>query len=167
MHSETPYWPPWQELTTALRALKGYFGSSLNKSRQGSSHRSAFIQYYPFKTTPSKGYGKAISQARAQDSIGIRVRPFILASSTGCPYSCHIRRRPATPGILDSIFGRLFVRYSGLPTLSPECDGDERMGAPSKRVDIEYWFPLSIWSTIVRIQLMSSLNSGPSLGLDI
>ncbi|KAK3935168.1 ankyrin repeat-containing domain protein [Diplogelasinospora grovesii] len=109
---------------------------------------------------------EAATPARAQDSIGVRVRPYVATCHPGCPCSCHAPQRSATPAILNNILGRLFVGYSGLPVLSPKCDDEECRGARTKQVSMEYWFPISIWPTIVRIQLALSINGGPSLHLE-
>ncbi|RYP49792.1 hypothetical protein DL768_004579 [Monosporascus sp. mg162] len=88
---------------------------------------------------PPQTHKESAIPSRTGDSIGLRVRP---------------------------ILGRLFVGYSGLPIISPKCDNDECRGARAKQVSMEYWFPTSIWSTIVRIQVGISLNRGPSLHLE-
>lgn len=106
------------------------------------------------------------SYDKGQDSISVRVRPYITTCGTNCPCSCHATQRSATPAILNGMLGRLFVGYSGLPMLSPKCDNKGCLRARAKQVSVEYWFPTSIWSTIVRLQVGSGFNGGPSLQLD-
>lgn len=117
--------------------------------------------------SPARKEDGGTTPALPQDSIGIRVRPYIASCRTGCPCSCHAQQRSSTPGILNSILGRLFIGYSGFPALSPKCDSSGCLGARGKQVSMEYWFPMSVWSSFVRIQLLSNLNGGPSLCLDV
>ncbi|KAK4642371.1 hypothetical protein QC761_508160 [Podospora bellae-mahoneyi] len=71
-----------------------------------------------------------------------------------------------TPAILHNLLGRLFLGYSGLPLRSSKCDSEECRGARARQVSMEYWFPMSLWSTIIRLQIVTTLNGGPSLYLD-
>ncbi|KAK4653581.1 hypothetical protein QC762_508160 [Podospora pseudocomata] len=102
----------------------------------------------------------------SEDTISVRVRPFIATCHTGCRCCCHAQQRSATPAILNNLLGRLFLGYSGLPLLSSKCDSEECRGARARQVSMEYWFPMSLWSTIIRLQVVTSLNGGPSLHLD-
>ena len=142
--------------------------SRLLQNRQftqvGSSYHAPVRPKSP--TTPSK-LEKATAPATPQNSIGIRVRPYITTCQTSCPCSCHAPQRSATPGILNSILGRLFIGYSGFPVLNPKCDNGECSGTHDKQVTAEYWFPTGVWSGIVRMQAVMSLNGGPSLSLDV
>ncbi|KAH7309753.1 ankyrin repeat-containing domain protein [Stachybotrys elegans] len=71
-----------------------------------------------------------------------------------------------SPSLLDSILGRIFIGYSGLPALSPNCDNNDCRGPPAKQVSVEYWFPASIWSAILRVHIGFALSGGPSLHLE-
>ncbi|KAM7193002.1 Ankyrin repeat-containing domain protein [Rhypophila sp. PSN 637] len=120
----------------------------------------------PHKKLSTGGEVRPPSPAPIQDSIGLRVRPHMTNCRPGCPCSCHMSQRSASPSILNSILGRLFIGYSGLPVVSQRCDDDECRGARSKQVSVEYWFPTSILSTIVRVQVGVALGGGPSLYLE-
>lgn len=132
-------------------------------SQVGSSYS---VPMRPRERIPLSKHEKALTSPRAQDSIGFRVRPYAAACYTGCRCSCHIKQCSATPASLSSFLGRFFVGYSGLPVLSPKCDSGECQRARATQVSVEYWFPMSIWSTIVQIQLGLSLYGGPSLKLE-
>ncbi|KAL7921340.1 ankyrin repeat-containing domain protein [Trichoderma austrokoningii] len=86
-------------------------------------------------------------------SLGIRATPY----RKHCSCSCH------TPAFLNNLLGRLFVRYASLPSISPKCDNQERQASRSGKISLEYWFPPSIWSRILRMEL----STGPSLQLDM
>lgn len=101
-----------------------------------------------------------------QDGISVRVRPRIATCRLGCSCSCHKEQSSTTPAFLNGILGRLFVGYSGLPILSPNCDSKGCWKSQTKQVSVEYWFPTNIWSTIVRVQMGSGFIGGPSLQLD-
>lgn len=112
------------------------------------------------------GYQSAKARPRAQDGISVRVRPYISTCPNGCPCSCHTQQRSSTPGFLNSVLGHLFVGYSGLPMLSPACDRKGCRKVRATQVNMEYWFPTSMWSTIVRVQMGSGFNEGPLMQLD-
>lgn len=98
--------------------------------------------------------------------IGIRVTPSVRTCRAGCPCSCHSQRCSSTPAVLNNLLGRLFVGYAGLPALSPKCNKEDCQGSRSSNVSLEYWFPTSFLSKIVRMQLAYHQNVGPSLHLD-
>lgn len=107
--------------------------------------------------------------SRGEDGISFRVRPCLDSCLTpSCTCSCHVRRDAATSGVLNSLLGRLFVGYSGLPLLSSKCDNNECQGSKGRRseLSLEYWFPTSLWSTIVRMHVGLHPNAGPSLQLE-
>ncbi|KAK4207285.1 ankyrin repeat-containing domain protein [Rhypophila decipiens] len=120
----------------------------------------------PHKRLSTGGEVRPPSPAPIQDSIGLRVRPHMTNCRPSCPCSCHISQRTTSPSVLNSILGRLFIGYSGLPVISQRCDDDECRGARSKQVSVEYWFPTSILSTIVRVQVGVALGGGPSLYME-
>lgn len=132
-------------------------------SQVGPSYQAPVRQKKP-ATAPK--HERPISSVRAEDEIGIRVRPYVTTCRPGCPCACHSPQRSATPTLFNAILGRLFVGYSGLPALTPKCDDAECMGSRGKQISLEYWFPMSIWCTIVRVQVGVSLNGGPSLHLE-
>ena len=102
----------------------------------------------------------------AADGIGVRFRPYVIACRPGCPCVCHSPWRSSTPGALNAVLGRLFVAYAGLPALGRPCDKPECQGSHASQISMEYWFPMNIWSTIVRVQLGYHANAGPSLQLE-
>ena len=117
-------------------------------------------------TLPSSRTSESIMPTRFEESIGLRVRPYMATCLPSCPCSCHAPQRSASPSILNSILGRLFVGYSGLPVISPKCDDEECQGGRAKQVSMEYWFPMSIWSTIVRVEMGTRLNGVPWFHLE-
>ncbi|KAK0721386.1 ankyrin repeat-containing domain protein [Apiosordaria backusii] len=132
-------------------------------SQLGSSYN---VPAKPRKRQSIPKYETEPATIRTEDSIGVRVRPFVATWHTGCRCWCHTQQRSATPAVLNNLLGRLFVGYSGLPVLSQKCDNEECRGVLSKQISMEYWFPISLWSTIIRLQLGTSLNGGPTLHLE-
>ncbi|KAI0098059.1 ankyrin repeat-containing domain protein [Nemania sp. FL0031] len=104
--------------------------------------------------------------AAEMNDIGIHVAPNVVSCRAGCPCSCHLERRFSTPHFLSSPLGRLAIRATGGPVGNTKCDDDTCGGSPIRQVNLEYWFPLSFWSTIVRVQVTYGLNMGPTLNLE-
>ncbi|KAI9746289.1 MAG: hypothetical protein M1835_002448, partial [Candelina submexicana] len=74
--------------------------------------------------------------------------------------------RSSTPGIVDRVFGQMFVGYAGLPLVNAKCDIDTCKKNQAAHISIEYWFPLGfVWSKILRLQLTYQPNIGPQFGL--
>ncbi|KAK4178478.1 hypothetical protein QBC36DRAFT_385880 [Triangularia setosa] len=103
---------------------------------------------------------------RSETSISVRVRPCVATCHAGCRCCCHTQQCSATPAALNNLLGRVFVGYSGLPVPNQQCDNEECRGARAKQISMEYWLPMSLWSTIVRLQIGTSLNGGPSLHIE-
>lgn len=83
-----------------------------------------------------------------------------------CNCSCHSEYNSKTPGYLDRIMGRLFLGYSGFPSLVTSCDLTICQRSQSPSVSAEYWFPLGFcWSQIVRFELGYQAQLGPQFGL--
>jgi len=123
----------------------------------------------PLRPRPRLASGEKVRtplRAPVQDSIGLRVQPHTTTCRLGCPCACHTLQRSASPSILNNILGCLFVGYSGLPVIGPSCDDQDCRGARTKQVSVEYWFPASMWSAIIRVQVGMALGRGPSLYLE-
>lgn len=102
----------------------------------------------------------------SRDNFSIRVTPHTTTCRADCPCSCHTERSSASPPILNTLLGRLFVGYTGLPILSPKCNDEEYRGSRASQVSMEYWFPFSMWSTIVRFHMGYRPDFGPSLHIE-
>ena len=97
--------------------------------------------------------------------VGIRVTHYNSCRS-GCPCSCHVQTTSSTPGIIDRMFGQMFVGYAGLPFLSPKCNIGSCEKSQAAHVSLEYWFPLGfVWSQIVRFRLTYQPSVGPQFEL--
>ncbi|QUC23122.1 uncharacterized protein UV8b_07363 [Ustilaginoidea virens] len=77
------------------------------------------------------------------------------------------QKSSSSPAILGNFLGRLFVGFAGLPVLNQKCDTHACKGAQSSKVSMsmEYWFPASFWSSIVRVDISYHHDLGPSLQL--
>ena len=99
------------------------------------------------------------------EDIGMRVSQYG-ACRPGCPCRCHVQTRSSTPGLVDRVFGRMFVGYAGVPLVSDKCDTDSCEKNQAVHVSVEYWFPLGfVWSKILRLQLTYRPNIGPQFEL--
>ena len=88
------------------------------------------------------------------------------ACRPGCPCNCHLQTRSSTPGLLDRVFGQMFVGYAGLPFVSAKCDKESCQTSQAAHVSVEYWFPLGFaWSKIFRFQLTYQARIGPQFEL--
>ncbi|KAI8949596.1 ankyrin repeat-containing domain protein [Xylaria longipes] len=100
------------------------------------------------------------------NDMGVRVTPYIVSCRAGCACSCHLQRRSSSPHLLSSLLGRLTIATAGVPVMNAKCDDDTCRGSPIRQVNLEYWFPLGFWSTIIRMQVTYGLNMGPTLNLE-
>ncbi|KAI0427180.1 ankyrin repeat-containing domain protein [Xylaria sp. FL1042] len=105
-------------------------------------------------------------ESAEMSDMGVRVTPYIVSCQAGCPCSCHLQRRSSSPHFLSNVLGRLTIGIAGVPVLNAKCDDDACRGSPIRQVNLEYWFPLGFWSTIVRMQVTYGLSMGPTLNLE-
>ncbi|KAM0517681.1 hypothetical protein ACHAPE_004654 [Trichoderma viride] len=78
-----------------------------------------------------------------------------------------MQKNSASPAFLISLLGRFFVGYAGMPAMNPKCDNKECQGSRSGKMSLEYWFPASVWSRILRMEVSFHHRAGPSLQLDM
>ncbi|TGJ79061.1 hypothetical protein E0Z10_g9705 [Xylaria hypoxylon] len=136
-------------------------------------HSSQFMQVGSLYQSVRPEPKRPLPQARQDflnpvemNDMGVRVTPYIISCRAGCPCSCHLQRRSSTPHLLSSLLGRLTIGTAGVPALNAKCDDDTCRGSPIRQVNLEYWFPLGFWSTIIRMQVTYGLNMGPTLNLE-
>jgi hypothetical protein len=67
--------------------------------------------------------------------------------------------------MLERVVGKLFLGYAGMPLFIPKCNVPDCQKAQTARVSMEYWFPTSYLSQIVRFQLAIE-NTGPQFALN-
>lgn len=58
-----------------------------------------------------------------------------------CDCDCHTYRRTRSPQQLQSFLGALFVGYTGLPALTPDCTNEKCRRSSEAFVQINYYFP--------------------------
>lgn len=88
------------------------------------------------------------------------------ACRPGCMCACHHQAKTSSHGVLDRIFGQLFIGYCGLPMMSPKCNVPTCERAQNATASVEYWFPPAfVWSQIVRLQVSYRPNLGPQFEL--
>ena len=104
-------------------------------------------------------------QSKSSEDVGMRVTQYC-ACRPGCLCVCHVQTRSLTPGLIDRVFGQLFVGYAGLPLVNAECDSASRGKNQPAHVSVEYWFRLGfVWSKILRLQVTHQPRIGPQFGL--
>lgn len=119
-------------------------------------------------------YSKPLPPARKQtqhqeltgsEDLGMRLTQYGVCRP-GCPCRCHVQTRSSTPGLIDRVFGQLFVGYAGLPLVNAKCDTDSCEKNQAAQVSVEYWFPLGfVWSKILRLQMTYQPHIGPQFEL--
>lgn len=119
-------------------------------------------------------YSRPLPSARKQtqhqdltgsEDFGMRLTQYGVCRP-GCPCRCHVQTRSSTPGLIDRVFGQLFVGYAGLPLVNAKCDTDSCENTQAAQVSVEYWFPLGfVWSKILRLQMTYQPHIGPQFEL--
>lgn len=84
-----------------------------------------------------------------------------------CPCVCHNKRKAkaAIPAIMENVFGKMFVGYTGLPVLGPPCDFRGCKDKQSPTLTMEYWFPWWMVSKYIRMNFKYLPSTGPQLQL--
>ena len=99
------------------------------------------------------------------EDVGMRVTQYRVCRP-GCPCRCHVQTRSSTPGLIDRVFGQIFVGYAGLPLVNPKCNTHLCERNQAAHVSVEYWFPLGfVWSKILRLQVTYQPHIGPQFEL--
>ncbi|EFR04046.1 hypothetical protein MGYG_07052 [Nannizzia gypsea CBS 118893] len=86
--------------------------------------------------------------------------PYRLRCAPACTCACHTQLQRASPNLFGRVLGQLFVGCSGIPYLSPNCDIDTCTKYRASKISMEYWFPMGLNSTIVRLQAGYQANTG-------
>ena len=132
----------------------------LNQLGNSYGHRSS----YPRASPPIR---KDTQHMSAESSEGVRMRVAQRgACRPGCPCNCHLQTRYSTHGLVDRVFGHMFVGYAGFPFVSAKCDTDSCENSQAAHISVEYWFPLGFaWSKILHLQLTYQTRIGPQFEL--
>lgn len=119
---------------------------------------------YPGLLPPNRKHTQHLSSG-SSDGVGMRVTQRG-ACRPGCPCNCHSHSRVSTPGLVDRVFGQMFVGYAGLPFVNIKCDTDSCGKSQAANISVEYWFPPGFaWSNILRFELTYQARIGPHFGL--
>lgn len=84
-----------------------------------------------------------------------------------CPCACHAKRelKLTTSGMMESVLGKMFVGYSGLPVLNKPCDFRGCRDRQNAAATIEYWFPWWFVSMNSKLCLTYLPSTGPQFQL--
>ena len=80
-----------------------------------------------------------------------------------CICSCHHHVHHRSPSLLDSVVGRLFLGYSGLPYLLQKCDTEACQKLPTKIAYLKYVFPSWLLEQALQMTVLLSKSRGPEL----
>ncbi len=104
-------------------------------------------------------------ESKSSEDVGMKVTQYGTCRPR-CHCRCHVQTRSSTPGLVDRVFGQLFVGYAGLPLGSAKCDMVSCERNQAAHVTVEYWFPLGfVWSKILLLQLTYQPHIGPQFEL--
>lgn len=84
-----------------------------------------------------------------------------------CPCACHTKRKVKVtgPGIMESLLGKMFVGYTGLPVLNKNCDFRGCRDQQNPTAIMEYWFPWWFVSMNLKIYFKYLPSTGPQFQL--
>ena len=138
-----------QDLSDRLDALKTMI---LNGQMQDSSRPDE-------SSIPSKE-GTSTQALRISTSHRIPCRNW-------CPCACHTKSnlKLTAPRMMESVLGKMFVGYSGLPVLNKPCDFRGCRDRQNATATMEYWFPWWFVSMNLRLCLTYLPWTGPQLQL--
>ena len=58
-----------------------------------------------------------------------------------CDCACHTYTRTRTPQVVQNVLGALFVGYTGLPRLTPDCANEKCRRSSEAYLQLNYYFP--------------------------
>jgi len=84
-----------------------------------------------------------------------------------CPCACHAKQKLKLtgPGMMESVLGKMFVGYSGLPVLNRPCDFRGCKDRQNATATMEYWFPRWFVSMNLKLYLTYLPWTGPQFQL--
>jgi hypothetical protein len=80
-----------------------------------------------------------------------------------CSCRCHVRRELRTPGLAKRFIGSLFIGYSGVPMVTPQCDEKQCRKRSTSRIILSYQFPEWFWERSLFTSFMTASLSGPEM----
>lgn len=171
---------------TVLTSISGQTQESINHSP--SDHQLALStrmeQQQQDLSARLDALGKLILNGHLQDSSrrdqisipsekGINTQTLRISTShripcrSWCPCACHAKRKLnlTAPGMMQSLLGKIFVGYSGLPVLNEACDFRGCRDRQNATASIEYWFPWWFVSMNSKLCLTYLPWTGPQIYL--
>ncbi len=84
-----------------------------------------------------------------------------------CPCACHTQQELnlRAPAVIESVIGKMFVGYSGLPVLNKPCDFRVCRDRQKATAAVEYWFPWWFLSMNLKLHFTYLPRTGPQLQL--
>jgi hypothetical protein len=80
-----------------------------------------------------------------------------------CSCCCHVRREVRTPGLAKSFIGSLFIGYSGVPIVTPQCNEKQCKKRSTSRIILSYQFPSWFWERSLFTSFMTAALPGPEM----
>lgn len=124
------------------------------------------LQYQKESKETSISSEKTTSESPDIETLRVHFSHYIPCRNW-CPCSCHAKRklRVTVPGILESIFGKAFIGYTGLPILNNRCDFRGCRDQQKSAVTMEYWLLWWFVSKNLRLYIKDLSPTGPQLQL--
>ena len=84
-----------------------------------------------------------------------------------CPCACHVNQKLklTAPGMMESVLGKMFVGYSGLPVLNKPCNFRGCRDRQNATATMEYWFPWWFVAMNLKLHLTYLPRTGPQFQL--
>ncbi|KAF1998176.1 hypothetical protein P154DRAFT_263763 [Amniculicola lignicola CBS 123094] len=84
-----------------------------------------------------------------------------------CPCACHEKRKlkVRVPRMMESVVGKLFVGYAGLPIFNNPCDFRGCKDRRHASATVEYWFPWWFVTMNMKLQVKLVPMAGPQFQL--
>lgn len=93
--------------------------------------------------------------------------PFGTGCRQYCPCICHSPSTVKTPSFIKQALGSLFMKFSGVPVLTPRCDNKACAKEKGSGVKFDYFFPSWLCARRIITQFTTSDLQAPELKIRI
>lgn len=119
-------------------------------TQEASSEKARFGNPPPYRETGKRMSKRPVHQV---DPFTVMRMQFLRQRKCDvlCKCRCHTYARASTPDSLQSVVGKLFIGYSGLPALTPACTNDTCLRTSEGFLQVNYYFPRWFLARIVHV----------------
>lgn len=161
-----------QDITYAMQKLRDFLtlraGSSLDRVELQLSSIDVTLADMQTKTIELDQASRsgALANADGTHAPPVSVSAYLRNKcDVDCSCTCHYRYRLGSPAVVNSILGRIFFGYVGLPLPMSTCDSRSCASSEVRSLQITYVFPS--WFVRRRVEIAMGSNFVGSLGLNI